>query len=142
MAPTNRQLLMILILLVAFIGFGLLFQNVVSAFVNISTTSLNIAGIETSASFNMPPARIQGLAADVYNSSVILTWRPIMRARLNGYRIYRGDSFDNQIIIGGSLSSGFTDNNVVAGGTYYYRVTAINDLGESMPSSWVRVRIN
>jgi len=143
MAPTNRQLLMILILLVAFIGFGFLFKNVVLAFASISAASLNIAGIETSASFNMPPARIMRLAAYVDNNSVTLTWRPIIRARLNGYRIYRSDSPNNQfMIIGGSTSASFIDNNVITGETYYYRVTAVNDLGESIPSAPIRVRIN
>ncbi len=134
---------MILILLVAFIGFGFLFKNVVLAFASISTASLNIVGIETNASFNMPPARITGLTDYVDNNSVTLTWRPIIRARLNGYRIYRGDSSDNQfIIIGGSTSASFIDNNVISGETYYYRVTAVNDLGESIPSAPIRVRIN
>jgi len=141
MTPTNRQVLMIFILLIAVFGFGFLTKDTIASFVDLSTASLNMAGIETSASFDMSPARIMGVGYAINNNSVTLTWRPIMRGRLNGYRIYRGTSPDAQLIIGGSNQSNFIDYNVRAGETYYYRITAINDLGEGQPSSPVRVRM-
>ena len=141
MAPTNRQLLILLILLVVVFGFGFLIQHTIAAFRDLSVASLNIAGIETSTSFDTVPVRITGLNADVYNGRVMLTWRPIMKSRLSGYRIYRGNSVGHQLIIGGSDQPTFIDTEVKSGGTYYYRVTAINEFGEGRPSSPLRVEI-
>ena len=141
MAPTNRQLLILLILLVVVFGFGFLIQHTIAAFRDLSVASLNIAGIETSTSFDTVPVRITGLNADVYNGRVTLTWRPIMKSRLSGYRIYRGNASGHQFIIGGSNQPTFIDTEVKSGGTYYYRVTAINEFGEGLPSSPLRVEI-
>ena len=141
MAPTNRQLLILLILFVVIFGFGFLIQHTIAAFRDLSVASLNIAGIETSTSFDTVPVRITGLNADVYNGRVTLTWRPIMKSRLSGYRIYRGNASGHQFIIGGSNQPTFIDTEVKSGGTYYYRVTAINEFGEGHPSSPLRVEI-
>jgi fibronectin type 3 domain-containing protein len=140
-APTNRQLLIILILLVAVLGFGFLAKHTIAAFRELSVASLSMAGVETDASFNMAPARIIGLDSDVHNGKVVLSWRPIMKSKLNGYRVYRGKSADNQLIIGGSGQPTFTDEDVVSGEVYYYRVAAVNDLGEGYLSAPLRVEI-
>ena len=141
MAPTNRQLLIILILLVVIFGFGFLAQRTIAAFRDLSTASLNMAGIETGISFDTVPVRITDLSADVRNGRVTLTWRPIMKSRLNGYRIYRGNASGHQFIIGGSNQPVFIDEEVKSGGIYYYRVTAINEFGEGRPSSPLRVEV-
>jgi len=141
MAPTNRQLLILLILLVVVFGFGFLIKHTVVAFRDLSVTSLNMAGVETSVSFDTVPVRVTGLDANIYNGRVTLTWRPIMKSRLSGYRIYRGNTSGHQFIIGGSNQPTFIDTEVKSGGTYYYRVTAINEFGEGLPSSPLRVEI-
>jgi len=141
MAPTNKQLLIILILLVVVFGFGFLVQRTIAAFKDLSTASLNMAGIETSISFDTVPVRITDLNANINNSRVTLTWRPIMKSRLIGYRIYRGNTTGHQFIIGGSNQPTFIDTEVKSGGIYYYRVTAINEFGEGRPSSPLRIEI-
>jgi len=141
MAPTNRQLLILLILLVVVFGFGFLVKHTIMGFRDLSIASLNMAGIETSVSFDTVPVRITGLSADVRNGEVTLTWQPIMKSRLNGYRIYRGNASGQQFIVGGSEQPTFIDTEVKSGETYYYRVTAINDFGEGLPSSPLRVEI-
>ena len=141
MAPTNRQLLILLILFVVVFGFGFLVKYTITAFRDLSTASLNMAGIETSVSFNTVPVRITDLTADVHNGRVTLTWQPIMKSRLIGYRIYRGNASGHQFIIGGSNQPTFIDTEIKSGGTYYYRVTAINEFGEGRPSSPLRVEI-
>jgi len=112
------------------LGFGFLAKHTIAAFRELSVASLSMAGVETDASFNMAPARIIGLDSDVLNGEVVLSWKPIMKSKLNGYRVYRGKSADNQLIIGGSSQPTFTDGDVVSGEVYYYRVAAVNDLGE------------
>ncbi len=141
MAPTNRQLLILLILVVSVLGFGFLISHTVSAVRGFSVASLNMAGVETDASFNMAPARITGLNYHIENGEVILSWRPIMKSKLNGYRIYKGDSPGTRSIIGGSTQVNFTDTDVKPGETYYYGVAAVNDLGEGYISAPLRVRV-
>jgi len=141
MAITNKQLLILLILLIVVFGFGFLVQRTIAAFRDLSTASLNMAGIETSISFDTVPVRITDLNANISNGIVTLTWRPIMKSRLSGYRIYRGNASGHQFIIGGSDQPVFIDTEVKSGGVYYYRVTAINEFGEGRPSSSFRVEI-
>ena len=141
MAPTNRQLLILLILFVVVFGFGFLVQYTIAAFRDLSIASLNMAGIETSVSLDTVPVRITDLSADVRNDEVTLTWQPIMKSRLIGYRIYRGNASGHQFIIGGSNQPTFVDTEVKSGGIYYYRVTAINEFGEGRSSSPLRVEI-
>ena len=114
-------------------------QKAIASFIDISANSLNAAGIETDRSFYMVPAKITGLVGE-YDSGVInLYWKPIKKAKLSGYRVYRGDGEGMEVIIGSSISSGFTDYDVKRGETYYYRISAINDLGEGIPSSAVEI---
>ena len=141
MAPTNRQLLILLILFVVVFGFGFLVKYTITAFRDLSTAPLNMAGIETGISLDTVPVRITDLSADVRHGEVTLTWQPIMKSRLTGYRIYRGGASEHQFIIGGSDQPTFIDAEVESGGTYYYRVTAINEFGEGLPSSPLRVKI-
>ncbi|MFA4999141.1 MAG: fibronectin type III domain-containing protein [Parcubacteria group bacterium] len=141
MAPTSKQLLIILILLIVVFGFGYVAKSAIASFIDVSFASLNMAGVETGASFNMVPAKITGLTASVKNGVVTLTWNPIMKSKLNGYRIYRSGSSLGQIIIGASGQPTYVDRDVISGEKYYYKVTAINDLGEGHPSRTLVVKV-
>lgn len=141
MAPTNRQLLILLILVVSVLGFGFLISHTLYAVRDLSVASLSAAGVETDASFSMAPARVIGLDYDIQNGDVIISWRPIMKSKLNGYRIYKGDSKDSESIIGGSTQASFTDGDVRHGETYYYRVAAVNDYGEGYLSAPLMVTV-
>jgi len=139
----NRQLIIILILVCILVGFGFLAKQVVASFMDLSRVSLNAAGIETEASFNMAPAKVTGVSGDVQSGEVKLQWKSLTKTKLNGYRIYRGSSSDVEFIIGASNSNqpSFIDTDVEIGETYYYKISAVNDLGEGYTSSPLRVRI-
>jgi len=141
MAITNRQLLIILILLIAVITVGSLARYTYVTFKDLSVASLNMAGIEVGDSLNRVPAKVTGVTPNVGSGYVTLNWNPITKSKLAGYRIYRTNSYEGQLIIGGSEQTSFTDYNIKSGETYYYRVSAINDLGEGYLSNPVRVII-
>lgn len=117
-------------------------QKAIASFIDISAVSLNAAGIETDKSFYMTPAKITGLVG-TYDSGVVeLYWKPIKKARLNGYRIYRGDVEGGETIIGSSVSSGFSDTTARRDRVYYYRISAVNDLGEGAASNAISIDTN
>ena len=55
---------------------------------------------------------------------------------MTGYRIYRGTRTGNETLLA-SVGTGttYTDTSATNGTTYYYRVSATNGLGESLPSN-------
>jgi len=72
---------------------------------------------------NIPPAP-NGLRGIYTGQSVILTWNEIVREKgLTLYRIYRSEGKE-YTLVGNSMTPAFTDNNVVGGRVYYYRVSA------------------
>jgi fibronectin type 3 domain-containing protein len=135
----HRKLMIILILVGAIAGFGIIAQKTVAAFVDLSLASVSVAGVETDSSFDMTPVKITGLSAQVENGSINIHWRALRKTRLNGYRIYRGNAAGAELIIGSSTQPSFADSDVEKGKVYYYRVSAVNDLGEGYLSSSYRV---
>ena len=87
------------------------------------------------------PSQPKNLKSYAGNSRVTLNWNaPDDDGGLGitGYRIYRGTQSGLEIplvIVG--LSYGYTDTLVTNGVTYYYYVTAINELGEGQKSNEV-----
>ncbi len=88
------------------------------------------------------PAPPMNLTAIVGDGMVLLKWNA---SEDNGgheiteYRIYRGNSTGEEELIAtvnGSTNQ-YMDTNVINGNTYYYYVTAVNALGESLPSQEV-----
>ena len=70
---------------------------------------------------------------------VLLSWRPGASdggSPLTGYRVYRGTASGGETLLAslGSQTS-YSDDSAAYGTTYYYRVTAVNAVGESAPSS-------
>jgi len=71
----------------------------------------------------------------VENGKIVISWQvPADNggASIIGYNIYRGTSSGNEtfFLTIGNLSS-FLDANLLSGQTYYYRITAVNAMGES-----------
>jgi len=65
---------------------------------------------------------------------VTISWSSVAGA--TGYRIYRSTSSSgNYTSIGSSATTLYTDETVVAGATYYYKVVAYNSSSESLQSS-------
>ncbi len=83
-----------------------------------------------------PPAPVNLQAEVLDNSQVHLWWdEPPVDEILLAYNIYR-----NSFMIASSLSTEFLDELFVSG-TYEYFVTAVYDVGESLPSNIVEVQI-
>lgn len=91
---------------------------------------------ETSATPRQPkPSTPTGLAATVAPGQVTLTWQAAQRAA--SYKIYWNTTgsvtaADNSIVAGGLTH---THTELTNGTTHYYRVSAVNDTGESDLSS-------
>jgi len=71
----------------------------------------------------------------VKNGKIVISWQaPADNGgdAIISYKIYRGISSSNEtyFLTLGNISS-FTDTNLVNGQTYYYRITAVNAMGES-----------
>jgi fibronectin type 3 domain-containing protein len=73
------------------------------------------------------------------NATVALAWSaPASNggSAINGYKVYRGTSSGGETLLTtlGNVTS-WTDNGVTNGTTYYYKVTALNSVGESAASN-------
>ncbi len=133
--------IIILVVLVFCLG-GLIFlaKKTLGAVYDFSRVSLNVLGIETEMTTkDMFPVRIVQLRGDYSKGKVELVWRSSKMGNVSGYRIYRGSVSGMETIVGASSFAFFTDTDVEEGEIYYYRVSAINDLGEGFLSPAERV---
>lgn len=99
-----------------------------------SETSEEVAVTPTSAP--LPPSAPVGLAATQEGPSVSLTWEPPLSegsSPITGYNLYRNGSVLAEL----DATTSFVDDAVVAGCTYTYQVSALNDVGESLLSNEV-----
>ena len=85
-----------------------------------------------------PPAKPTGLSATASHDSVTLTWNDPGDDSITGYVILRrvrendvGGEFSELVPDTGSTATTYTDDTVVAGITYTYRIKAINGAGTS-----------
>ena len=92
------------------------------------------------------PAKPKGLSATASHDRVILTWNDPGDASITGYVILRrvrendtGGKFRVLVADTGSAATSYTDDSVVAGTTYTYRIKAINAAGLSPRSRWVHI---
>jgi hypothetical protein len=83
--------------------------------------------------FNIvPPAPIDLTALDVQEHSLSFTWSP-QNNNYTSFDVYRSDSEEGEYLRIGSTTSlaPFTDTELTQDATYYYKVKAINSIGES-----------
>src|SRR5436309_1925064 len=86
-----------------------------------------------------PPGAPQGLVATAGDATVTLTWSAPNSnggSPITNYRIYRGTSSNGETLkatIGNVLT--YTDTTVTNGVTYYYQVSAVNNVGEGPRSN-------
>src|SRR5437773_1915476 len=86
-----------------------------------------------------PPDAPQGLTATAGDGTVDLAWSAPGSdggSPITNYKVYRGGSSNGETLldtIGDVLS--YTDTSVTNGNTYYYKVTAVNEVGEGPPSN-------
>ncbi len=94
------------------------------------TPVLNSVSISYTTLDTIPPSVPINLSAQAGHSSVILTWEANSEVDLSNYKIYRttqSGSYESPWIkeVSGNLT-GFTDSSVVSGGTYYYKISAVD----------------
>ena len=86
------------------------------------------------------PDSPDGFSAIGHDEYVSLSWsKPNNHnAEITGYTLYRGSSSSNINYFTdiSKNSRSYTDNSVENGVTYYYKITAVNAIGESVKSSW------
>src|SRR3989440_149570 len=86
-----------------------------------------------------PPGAPQGLSASPGDATVTLTWSAPSSnggSPITNYRIYRGTTSNGETLkttIGNVLT--YTDTTVTNGVTYYYQVSAVNNVGEGPRSN-------
>jgi len=106
------------------------------------TVSAYNSNVESSRSSSISATTIPNAPSGVSassssSSSVTVNWPSVNGAA--GYRVYRSMSVSGSYSQVGTTSSSYTsytDNNVSPGTTYYYKVSAYNNTGESLQSSY------
>jgi len=85
------------------------------------------------------PSAPEDLQAGCGDSYVLLTWiaPPDGGLEIKGYNLYRGESETSLSLLAVITALHYNDTSVEDGQTYYYRITAVNDEGESTQSTVV-----
>ena len=97
--------------------------------------------VSATPSSAISPSAPRNVSAGAGDSYVLLTWNaPLSNgsSAVTNYNVYRGTnstSLSLLITVGGVLS--YNDTSVVNGQTYYYMISAVNDVGEGDPSETV-----
>ncbi|MGI0088651.1 MAG: fibronectin type III domain-containing protein, partial [Nitrosotalea sp.] len=111
----------------------------VSAINSVGTSSPSSTASATTQSAATAPQSPTGLAATAGPSQVSLSWTAPSSnggSAITNYKIYRSTSSGTETLLTtvGNVNS-YTDTTVTNGQTYYYKVTAVNSVGESTPSN-------
>ena len=87
------------------------------------------------------PSSPQGVSATAGNTTVQLNWTPPTStggSAITGYNIYRGTAPNAEAstpIASNLTTTSYTDTALTNGTTYYYKITALNNIGPSAPSA-------
>jgi fibronectin type 3 domain-containing protein len=94
---------------------------------------------ERSATPATTPAAPNLVSATAGNNSVALVWSAPSNggSAISGYRVYRGTTSGLETLLAPPPGTGtsYTDTTAVNGTTYYYKVSAVNAIGESALSN-------
>src|SRR5207253_2885637 len=94
----------------------------------------------TPAAPHTAPGAPRDLVATAGDASVSLSWSPPSSdggAPITNYKIYRGTVAGGQLSLIATVPDvlSYTDSPLTNGKTYYYKVTAVNEVGEGPPSN-------
>jgi hypothetical protein len=95
-------------------------------------------GLTMGATIQEKPQAPTGLVATAGNAQAVLGWTAPGGNAVTGYKIYRGTSPGGEtllITLGDVLT--YTDHGLTKGVTYYYKVSAVNSVGEGTKSKEV-----
>lgn len=104
-----------------------------------TTTTTTTAPTTTTTTAPPPPlAKVPAAPTDLTaapgNTTAELTWTAPADggSAITGYRVYRGTSPGSGALVGspGATATTFSDSGLTNGATYFYRVTAVNEVGE------------
>src|SRR5947207_1747869 len=118
---------------------GVTYYYQVSAVSNVGEGPRSNEASATPTAPATPPGAPQGLGATAGDATVTLTWSAPNSnggSPITNYRIYRGTSSNGETLnatIGNVLT--YTDTTVTNGVTYYYQVSALNNVGEGPRSN-------
>jgi predicted RNA-binding protein with TRAM domain len=94
------------------------------------------------------PGRAPGAPANVevtvQDGEVTVTWDPPADNggfEVTGYKVYRGTSSSDMTEVGAVDGTTFSDSDVDKGTEYYYKVSAVNDLGEGDASKVISIMV-
>ncbi len=87
------------------------------------------------------PGLPQNLQANGRNAQIVLTWQAptdVGDSPISSYRLYRSTASDGTYsVVGSSTGLTYTDSGLTVGQTYWYKVTAVNAIGEGDQSNAV-----
>ena len=87
------------------------------------------------------PSTPTGVDATAYSSYIVVTWNSVSGAE--SYNVYRSTSASGTYTFQSSVyQTSYTDYSANPGTTYYYKVTAENNAGESSKSSYASAKIS
>jgi ribosomal protein L40E len=98
-------------------------------------------GTNCSAQGAMPctmPNAPTGLTATPSSDRVVLTWQAPTStggSPITGYRLYRGTVSGSLTFLTTVTSTSYTDSSITSGQTYFYKVSAVNSVGEGSLSA-------
>jgi hypothetical protein len=100
---------------------------------NTDSWSVRFTEVQVYSSTATPPPAPTGLTATAGNSQGTLTWSAAPGA--TSYNVYRSTTSGSETLLRSGISAtAFSDSGLTNGTTYYYKVTAVNSVGESAKS--------
>jgi PKD repeat protein len=109
-----------------------------------ANTATSTVSITASPVQGTPPGAPTGLTATAGNGQISLSWTPPASnggVNITSYRVYRGTSSGTETLLTSGGCSGLgaltscTDTGLTAGQAYFYKVTAVNAIGEGAQSN-------
>ncbi len=105
-----------------------------------SAQSIAVSGVTSFESGGTPPEVPTHfhLMGDITDSSLSLGWDWDPESDIKGYKIYRSTAADGEYSLRKTFRGNiFLDTGLYAGTTYYYKVSAFNNYGESDQTSYI-----
>lgn len=101
---------------------------------NIQETAISITYIPS----NIAPSAPQNLVGEEKDNTISLAWlAPLSTggSPITGYKVYRGATSGSETFLADSTALSYNDFTATGKIAYYYQVTAINSIGESLKSN-------